>query len=296
MITISWNYRGLGAKIKCNQLNKLSFSHNPNFLFIQETKLEQLSQKIIKSLWVDDDVVRCPSVGNLGGIISLWKTSTFKVKSYHIYNNWIATCGVFLPSNFSWSLINIYDPCDAQKRSIVWKDVTEYWHGTNLPTMIMGDFNEGLSSFDSGSRLGSQFGIWLIPKLHTRYSFDGDPTSNGFYTWFRGNLKSKLDHCLINPEFVFISDHCPLLVSSMGINWGPKPFRFLNCWISHPNCLRNIQKACSVASHLFLLDKLKFLRGELKAWNETEFRLINQNLVVLRTKFMSWLLSPTTEP
>lgn len=30
-----------------------------------------------------------------------------------------------------------------------------------------------------------------------------------------------------------ISDHCPIKLCPNVVNWGPKPFRFENCWLLH---------------------------------------------------------------
>ncbi|KAL8540257.1 hypothetical protein ACS0TY_001735 [Phlomoides rotata] len=31
-----------------------------------------------------------------------------------------------------------------------------------------------------------------------------------------------------------VSDHCPLILVNSSTNWGPKPFKFFNGWMSHP--------------------------------------------------------------
>jgi len=66
------------------------------------------------------------------------------------------------------------------------------------------------------------------------------------FTWFRpnGTAKSKLDRVLVSPEWLSkwpesfqstlprnFSNHCPVLFRSKSIDWGPKPFRILDCWL-----------------------------------------------------------------
>lgn len=34
-----------------------------------------------------------------------------------------------------------------------------------------------------------------------------------------------------------VSDHFPLKLSSTTVDWGPKPFRFENCWLIHKESL-----------------------------------------------------------
>ena len=65
------------------------------------------------------------------------------------------------------------------------------------------------------------------------------------YTWYRpnGKAKSRLDRFLVsadwfnkcqdNCQFILqrnFSDHCPILLRSSNVVWGPKPFRVLDCW------------------------------------------------------------------
>jgi hypothetical protein len=67
------------------------------------------------------------------------------------------------------------------------------------------------------------------------------------YTWFRGSLMSRIDRdfatpdCFLHfPDLSFsryprgLSDHCHLVIGSAIQKWGWRPFRFLDCWVSHP--------------------------------------------------------------
>ncbi|KAL8457344.1 hypothetical protein ACS0TY_035266 [Phlomoides rotata] len=70
------------------------------------------------------------------------------------------------------------------------------------------------------------------------------------FTWYRpdGTCKSKLDRMLVNEEWIerwpnhvlkdlgrSFSDHQPICIDCPQKDWGPKPFRFMNCWTSHPS-------------------------------------------------------------
>ena len=63
-------------------------------------------------------------------------------------------------------------------------------------------------------------------------------------------------------------------------DWGPRPFKFLNAWVLHPNFLQAAEKSwkeTQVAGwagyKLFL--KFKNLKGVLKEWNVNEFGDVN---------------------
>lgn len=84
------------------------------------------------------------------------------------------------------------------------------------------------------------------------------PTVGRQYTWFRPNdeSKSRLDRALISPEwrdtwpesvqFTLsrkFSDHCPILIKANNVDWGPKPFRILNCWLTDKS-FREVVNQC----------------------------------------------------
>ena len=95
---------------------------------------------------------------------------------------------------------------------------------------------------------------------------------------------SKIDRFLLSPERIVrfklklwglsrtISDHCPLVLMENVRDWGPKPFKFLNAWLSHPKFGSLMEKVCG-ESHIVgdasfpLQNKLQALKMALKQWN-----------------------------
>lgn len=293
MIVLSWNIRGLGARIKRSSLRKLISSKNPAFVFIQETKMENIEKKVIRTCWRADNLLwaSSPSRGNSGGLLSIWSPDFFKVESHRIDQNWIALCGCIISKDFRCILINIYNPCSVELRKKIWCDIEEYRYSLDLPCLIMGDFNEILHLDDRGSQWASHAGMDDFKSFIQNNQFLDLPPSNGKYTWMRGNSKSCIDRLVINPEWLSqfptlkttllkrsISDHFPLLATSSDKNWGPKPFRFLNCWLSHPKCLKVIEKSWTSSKNLSLPDKLRAVKSSLKKWNEFEFGIIDSNI------------------
>lgn len=69
-----------------------------------------------------------------------------------------------------------------------------------------------------------------------------------------------------------VSDHCPIILKSGSQNWGPKPFRFNNCWLDHNGFKKMVEKVWNELridgwSAYVLKEKLKLLQGEIKTWN-----------------------------
>lgn len=70
---ISWNIRGLTARPKRSSLRKMITQHDPSFVFIQETKMNEINKKTVRSYWKAEEVewIFSPSEGNSGGIMTL---------------------------------------------------------------------------------------------------------------------------------------------------------------------------------------------------------------------------------
>lgn len=107
------------------------------------------------------------------------------------------------------------------------------------------------------------------------------------FTWLRsdGSAISRLDRFLIsdasvnlwNPTAQWVgrrdvSDHCPIMLKGEILNWGPKPFRFNNCWLEHSEFLapvENCWKGTSVDGwRVFAFkEQLRILNEGIKIWN-----------------------------
>lgn len=166
--------------------------------------------------------------------------------------------------------------------------------------LLMGDFNEVLSPSERGSNAVAQEGVDDFRNFMQATHLLEVTTTNGFFTWFHGNQKSKLNRCLVNMEWITnfpnlstltldrtISDHCPIIAQSAEPDRGPKPFRFMNCWISHPSYMPTVRFAWAEAQHLPIPEKLKFLKSRLKQWNKDTFGVIDSRIKDLELQIQS---------
>jgi len=69
--------KGLGGMVKRNKIKEVVRHHHVDFMAIQETKIESMSNSLCCSLFASDncDWIFLPSAGSGGGILSLWKKS-----------------------------------------------------------------------------------------------------------------------------------------------------------------------------------------------------------------------------
>ncbi|KAL7202667.1 hypothetical protein ACSBR1_034189 [Camellia fascicularis] len=73
-----------------------------------------------------------------------------------------------------------------------------------------------------------------------------------------------------------VSDHCPLLLIEDRRDWGPKPFRFINAWLLHPNFSSIIKKSWEESvftgwTCFVIVMKFRNIKMELKKWNKEVF-------------------------
>lgn len=108
MFLIWWNIRGLIARAKRSSLRKIITQHDPIFVFIQETKMNEMNKKTVRTYWKADEIewIFSPADGNSEEIIFLWNKNSFTMKSSSIAKHWIAISGCIPTINFECTLID----------------------------------------------------------------------------------------------------------------------------------------------------------------------------------------------
>ncbi|XP_058203081.1 uncharacterized protein LOC131317559 [Rhododendron vialii] len=86
-----------------------------------------------------------------------------------------------------------------------------------------------------------------------------------------------------------VSDHCPIMLLDDNRDWGPKPFRFLDIWLSNPKCMKVAKEAWEEAqvhgwAGYILVQKLRTVKDRLKVWNKQDFGDINCALHDIESK------------
>ncbi|KAK5842944.1 hypothetical protein PVK06_005367 [Gossypium arboreum] len=78
-----------------------------------------------------------------------------------------------------------------------------------------------------------------------------------------------------------VSDHIPILLADVEIDWGPRPFKFINEWFKKKECAGLIEKEWSNMGSLNgqLTRKLRKLKGVLKKWNRDNCNVLENRIV-----------------
>lgn len=72
-------------------------------------------------------------------------------------------------------------------------------------------------------------------------------------------------------------------------DWGPKPFKFMNIWLSNPKCMRIAKETWNEVqvtgwAGFIIVQRLRVVKDRLKIWNKEDFEDINCALQDTETK------------
>ena len=250
MKIISWNVWGLGGFEKRREVCNLVREKKPLILCIQETKLVRIDVQLSQSLWggVDVEFSFQPSIGALGGLLSLWDSKEVVVWSSWSFEHVLVITGSFVKTRERFVVFNVYAPCDATRQQVLWVNISnKLLSVADQNVCICGDFNVIRSAEERRSvgPIVNLVGTALFNQFIVDNSLIDLPLRGRRYTWFRGDGRSmsRIDRVLLSESWCLswpgcfqmasargLSDHCPLILSVDEENWGPKPSRMLKCW------------------------------------------------------------------
>ncbi|XP_057436703.1 uncharacterized protein LOC130729089 [Lotus japonicus] len=295
MKIISYNVRGLGGTAKRRLLRGLISKEQVDMICIQETKLEAVNVSICTQIWGDCDYEwqACPAVNRGGGLLCVWKRGVFHMQECYSGPGFMGLVGNWGNMLELSVIVNIYSPCRIEEKRSMWQHLVD-WKNSNTASLwcLGGDFNS-VRSEDERRGITVNSG----PQRRDMVEFNRFieemevldlPLSGRKYTWVRpnGQAQSKIDWFLLSLEWLAkwphsvqlglnreFSDHCPVLLRSIYQDWGPKPFRVMNCWMKDHRFEEVVKKAweeqqISGWGAFRLKEKLKGLKVKLKGWNK----------------------------
>jgi len=186
-----------------------------------------------------------PSLGLYRGILCIWNPTSFCASSCSVAMNGriLHLEGVFSHSNLDCLVSFVYALNDGSLKKELWDYLVNFKDSVGKPWCLIGDFIETI--FPSNRKGGSLISFSITSsKNWTDYCELVELPLNGKkFTWSRGNAVSRIDRMFMSIDWLqlfpsstlyrlpkYSSDYrlIHLLLDSM--NWGPKPFQFMNCW------------------------------------------------------------------
>ncbi|GJY70873.1 RNA-directed DNA polymerase, eukaryota [Tanacetum coccineum] len=202
----------------------------------------------VKYMWGNSNYnfVHGEALGNSGGILCMWEATIFKKENSTVSDNFIAIYGTWLPTNTKLLFVVVYAPQQASCKSMLWDYIAGLLNCWNGESIVLGDFNEVRSS---NERRGSSFNPYSARRFDNFISISGlvDLKLEGYtFTWSHPSASkmSKLDRFLVSDGIInlfpsvtalcldrHLSDHRPILLREVRVDFGPTPFRFYHSWL-----------------------------------------------------------------
>ncbi|GLT98877.1 hypothetical protein SLE2022_163520 [Rubroshorea leprosula] len=293
MKVISFNVRGFGGVVKRKEISKLVRQENPDFLFIQETKLEKIEYSVCRGVWNSDDFewVMQNSNGSFGGLLCIWNKKNFVKRSVVEGHGFLRISGEWGKQQLQCTFVNVYAPCDRQSRIVLWGELSRLVLEERGRWLLAGDFNAVCNSAKRKGRMGETQDMEEFNLFVQGTGLVDVRLRNRKYTWYRpdGTSMSRLDRFLLSTEMSLIegdwihegirrsiSDHCAIILKSRSVDWGPKPFRVLDAWQQHKDFSKFIDERWKMMqiegwAAYKCKQKLKLLKEECKRWNDRVF-------------------------
>ena len=290
----SWNVRGANNPDKRKIIRNFIRTQRVDLVCLQETKIQEMSEADARSLGVgrlaEWRVVEAE--GTAGGILVFWDKRKLEVMEFQL-GQFSATC-IFknTEDGFQWAFTGVYGPVERNKSELFWEElgaVKGLWEG---PWCIGGDFNMVISPNERNRGGRFSHSMRRFSEVLNELGLRDLPLHGGPFTW-RGGLNnqcmSRLDRFLVTADWESqfsnsiqstlprpVSDHCPVLLDSEGINSGPMPFRFEIMWLKFDgfkDLLRGWWQSLhfSGSFSFVLASKVKALKGILRVWNKEVF-------------------------
>ncbi|GKU89268.1 hypothetical protein SLEP1_g3431 [Rubroshorea leprosula] len=285
--------RGLGSVVKRKEVSKLVRKESPDFLFIQETKLEQIDMSVCRLVWNSDDFewVMQKSNGNSGGMLCIWNKRNFVKQRVVEGQGFIGISREWGQHRIQCTFVNVYAPCDRQRRVVLWGELSRLVLDEGGRWLLAGDFNAVRNSAERKGRMGETQDMEEFNLFVQETGLVDIRLRNRKFTWYRpdGTSMSRLDRFLLSTEMSCmegdwiqegirrsISDHCAIILKSRGVDWGPKPFRVLDVWQHHNDFRKFIDERWKTMqiegwAAYKCKQKLKLLKEECKRWNDRVF-------------------------
>lgn len=157
----------------------------------------------------------------------------------------------------------------------------------------MGDFKAGTKPSERKGLAAqpSRVEIQEFRNFIVHLELEDIPLIGRKFTWYKAEdtAMSRLDRFLLSKGWVIsrgvtsqwalkrdVSDHCPLVLKIGKQDWGPEPFRFINCWVKHPTFEKLVLDSWSEANvtgweAFVMMEKREILKSAVRGWNVSVF-------------------------
>jgi exonuclease III len=139
----NWNIRGLGDQQKCDDVLTELITLRADAIFLQETKLHEITNKKAKSFLPKPNSILSykPANGTAGGILNALSNRHFDLVSHSIGTYSLTSEIKILANNNLIQISNIYAPTDHALKQDFLDQLPSLAPTQDTPWMLLGDFN-----------------------------------------------------------------------------------------------------------------------------------------------------------
>ncbi|GKB25158.1 RNA-directed DNA polymerase, eukaryota [Tanacetum coccineum] len=247
------------------------------------------SQGDSEALWgnLSFDYAFSPSIGYSGGILCVWDPRLFVKDNSTVSDSFLAISGTWIPSSTKLLVISVYAPQDLTERRMLWDFIHHLIDSWDGECVLLGDFNEVRFEHERRGSLFNSHGANSFNNFITRTGLIDLPLEGYSFTWAHKSASkmSKLDRFLISEGLLalfpsisalcldkHLSDHRPILLRELNVDYGPTPFRFFHSWSSRKGFDKMVEDSwknsvCMESNSIIKLKKkLQSLKSSIKHW------------------------------
>ncbi|GKV35665.1 hypothetical protein SLEP1_g43906 [Rubroshorea leprosula] len=215
--------------------------------------------------------------------------------------------GIWVEEDIAVNLVNVYAPCDVKERRMMFDELKLVITNKGGCWCLMGDFNITRNQQEKSGDRGVSNGMRVFNEFIRDMELVDLPLIGRKFTWYKpnGEAMSRLDRFLMTEDWMSkwvnskqwglkrsISDHCPILLKSQHINWGPKPFKFFDEWLLHQECKTIVEEEWKKTNvqgwkGFCVKEKLKAVKQKLKKWSAEEFTQLDLKINEAKEKIAS---------
>jgi len=256
---------------------------------LQETKLEFISNSLVRSLWGCHFVDWCYLAfrGASGGILLMWDRRIVEKIDVYVGEFVVACSFRSVADDFSWAFAGVYGP-NFDSLSL-WDELAGLSSWWELPWCIGGDFNVTRFPAERSRDVRFNAAMTEFSDFIFEQGFMDLSLVGGSFTWSNNQeilSWSRLDRFLVSLDWEvkflgtlqkrlprLCSDHFPILLDCGGVQWGSRPFKFENMWLKAEGFVDRVRlwwesNRFQGSPSFIFSQKLKTLKNDLKRWNE----------------------------